>query len=687
MSYINWNIKTQNESLVKELSNKLNCNEIISRLLINRGLTTVDKAEKFLFPKADVVHDPFLLNDMDLAVRRIDEAIYNNERICIYGDYDVDGITSVSVLYLFLKNFSDNITYYIPDRFSQGYGINKTALDNLKNDGCSLIITVDTGISAIEEINYANDIGIDVVITDHHECQKSFPSAIAVINPKRHDSAYPFAKLAGVGVVYKLITALDKHKNTDFSDNYIDLVAIGTIADIMPLIDENRYIVKVGLDKISTNPNPGLKALIDITLNTSNITSSSVGFALAPRINAAGRMAMASVGVELFVTDKPQIASEIAQNLCDLNLERQKIETEIFNQASEIIDKHNLDKNYNALVLWKEGWHSGVIGIVASKLKEKYNKPVVLFSVDEVSKGSGRSVVPFNLYEAFESCKDMLIQYGGHKYAAGLLIENDKLGEFRDRLSQLVGEYTQDNELSNDINVDCVLDYKYLNCKSAEEISLLQPYGKSNETPLFCIRNIRISDIFPTSNNKHLRLKFNINDKQIVGFYFGVNNIEFDYREGDFVDVLCEVNINEYRNIKSVQLIVHDLRLCENILFSNQTRRIHCESSSDILQIMLPTKSDIAYVYRYFKHNFSKGKSKYNIDTVHNLINKDCLTSINYEKIYFSIKILIELGIISGDINDIILTINSIETEKKFNLYDSNLLMSIYGKAGVKFGN
>ena len=687
MSYTYWKIKTQDDFTVKKLSETLECSEIVSRLLINRGLIDAHKAKDFLYPKANINHDPFLLTDMHEAVNRIITAINNKERILIYGDYDVDGITSVSALYLYLKNFTDDIEYYIPDRFSQGYGINNAALDRIKSNGCSLIITVDTGVSAINEIKYAKEIGLDVVITDHHECQETLPDAIAVVNPKRRDSDYPFSKLAGVGVVYKLISAIDFQMGTSYSDDNIDLVAIGTVADIMPLIDENRLIVKNGLDKITNNPNSGLKELISLALSNNKISAASIGFAIAPRINAAGRLAEAEVGVELFTTSNSSKAVEIAQKLCELNVERQKIETQIFEEASEIIENCELDKKYNALVLWKEGWHSGVIGIVASKLKEKYNKPVILFSVDKVSKGSGRSVAPFNLYEAFEKCGDILIQYGGHKYAAGLLIENENLYKFRDALSNLVGEYTKEHELTKNIDIECTLNGKQLNYKLAEEIALLQPYGKSNEIPLFCIRNVKINDIIPTSNNKHLRLKFDISDKMITGFYFGKTAIDFDYRQNDLVDIVCEVNSNEYKSIKSIQLIVRDIRLNENQLNINQKRRIFCDNASDLLKIMLPNRSDISYVYKYFKKSFSNGKNTFNLDTVPGLINKDCLTDISYEKAYFSIKILLELGVITGFLDDISLNLTGITTDKKFTLTDSTLLMSIYDKVGVKFGN
>ncbi len=687
MAYINWNIKSQDINIVNSLSSGLGCSDIVSKLLINRGFTNLDEAAAFLNTCAECVHDPFLLNDMHIAVDRIVSAINKNEKIIIYGDYDVDGITSVSVLYLYIKNFTNNVEYFIPDRFSQGYGVNENALDFIKNKNCQLLITVDTGISAVNEIEYANELGIDVVITDHHECQQILPNALAIVNPKRRDSKYPFSKLAGVGVVYKLITAIDSVLNTNYADTYIDLVAIGTVADIMPLLDENRYIVKRGIQKISNNSNMGLKCLIDICVASSAINSGTIGFAISPRINAAGRMEKAETAVELFTTEDVDNAQKIATHLCELNTKRQAIENDIYNEAIKIIEDEQLDTRFNALVLWKEGWHSGIIGIVASKLKEKYNKPVVLFSVDEVAKGSGRSVIPFNLYEAFESINDLLIRFGGHKYAAGVLIENSNLKTFRNRLSECVGDFLENNNLSYDIDVECDIPHGLVTYKTAADIALLQPYGKSNEIPVFRIKNVRIIDIYSTSNNKHLRIKFLINNKNITGFYFGKNLKNFDYREGDLVDILCELNENEFRNIKNVQLTIRDMRYGNNVINSLKDKRNFCDEADNTSKWMLPSRVDIAAVYRFLFQSFVDGKKVINLDTVTNMINSDMLFKMNFEKMYCSVKVLLELGVFKGFIDDNLLILSSVSDSKKFSLTDSEFLMRIYDKAGVKFVN
>ncbi len=687
MSYIKWDIRSQDKFHVKTLSKGLSCSETVSRLLINRGLTSVESADEFLNPAPSCIHNPYLLTDMDKAVAVIKKNIIENKKICVYGDYDVDGITSVSSLYLYIKKFTDNVIYFIPDRFSQGYGVNKGAIDRIKQKDCSLIVTVDTGISAVEEIEYAKQLGIDVVVTDHHECQDALPPADAVVNPKRADDFYPFPYLAGVGVVYKLISAIDIEMGTEYSDEFIDLVAIGTIADIMPLLDENRYIVKLGMEKILSTPNKGLKCLIDMCATNQPLSSSSVGFMIAPRINAAGRMDDAEKAVELFTTNDFEKAGHIAERLCQLNYERQKIENEIFQQAVQIIEEQDLNSKYSVLVLWKQGWHSGVIGIVASKLKEKYNKPAILFSVDEVSKGSGRSVAPFNLYEAFEQNKDMLIQYGGHKYAAGVLLENDRLHQFRDKISECLDSFLENNRLCDELSVECTLNHSDVTYKTVSELSLLQPFGKNNEVPLFCLRKVRISDLFPISNNRHLRIKLTIGDKLITAYYFSVDMSRFDYREGDLVDIVCELNENEYKNFKSVQLVIRDLRYSKEQIDSYNSRRINCDEKKSVMISHLPNRADIAVVYRFFHQAIQSGRHNYNLDTVCNVINKDCLVNLNYEKVYYSIKILVELGIIVASFDDNEMYIYEIVDSKRFSLSDSTLLMSIYKKAGVEFGN
>ncbi len=687
MSYINWNIKSQDMLTVRSLSKELSCSDTVSRLLINRGLSSYDSAYDFLNPAPSCIHDPYLLKDMHEAVEIIKNHILKNKKICIYGDYDVDGITSVSSLYLYLKKFTDNVMYFIPDRFSQGYGVNKEAIDRIKKQGCSLIITVDTGISANSEIEYAKSIGFDVVITDHHECQAFYPPADAIVNPKRPDDSYPFPNLAGVGVVYKLMSAIDVSMQTDYCDEFIDLVAIGTIADIMPLLDENRYIVKMGMEKTLSSPNKGLKCLIDMCSSNQPISSSSVGFMIAPRINAAGRMDNAEKAVELFVTDNFEKAGHIAEWLCQLNYERQRIENEIFQEAVQIIEDQDLNSKHSVLVLWKQGWHSGVIGVVASKLKEKYNKPVILFSVDDVSKGSGRSVAPFNLYEAFEQNKDLLIQFGGHKYAAGVLLENDKIHEFRDRLCLCLDNFLETGCLYDELSVECVLNHNEVTYKTAKDITLLQPFGKHNEVPLFCIRNARISDIFPISNNRHLRIKLYIGDKLVTAYFFSVDISRFDYREGDIVDIVCELNENEYKNFKSVQLVIRDLRYSKELIDSYNSRRIRCTEQKNVISTNLPTRADIAIVYRFFHQSLQSGRHNFNLDTVCNVINKDYLVKLNYEKVFFSIIILVELGIILASIEDNEIYISEIVDSKKFSLNDSSILISIYEKAGVEFGN
>ena len=687
MSYSIWNIKNQDIKTVNMLANSLNCSELLARLLVNRGITDPDYAKEFLFGSPNFDHDPFLLCDTGAAAKRIIAAIDNKEKICIYGDYDVDGITSVSVMYTYLKNFTDNVQYYIPDRFSESYGVNKNAVSKIKENGCTLIITVDTGISAIDEVTFGKEIGVDFVITDHHECQQALPNACAVVNPKRSDSTYPFEYLAGVGVAYKLVSALDGILGANHRDDCIDLVAIGTVADIMPLVDENRSIVARGIKKLETSPNNGIRHLLNLCMGSTKASSTNIGYMIAPRINAAGRMEKAVTAVELLVSCDDSKVSEIANHLCELNSKRQNVELQIYNDAVRIINEHDLDRRFSVLVIWEKGWHSGVVGIVASKLKERYNKPIVLLSVEENAKGSARSLPPFNIFAAFDGLKDMLIQYGGHEYAAGVLVSPERLFEFRDRLCEYYNKHCASAETAESIDVECIISAKALNVKMVNEIDRLQPFGKLNSVPIFAIKNVIVDSVFPTSNNKHIRLKLNIDGKIVTGFYFGVSPDMFDYRAGHMVDLLCELNENEYRGIKSVQLIIHDIRLTENQLQCIHNKRTQCDNASIAFSSVLPSKNEIGVVYKYFLSALKSGKHKFNIDNIAGIVDHDCAVSLSYEKVYYSLRILMELGLINGSIDSEILNISNVLSGIKVSLSDSAIYKNLCETAGEIYDN
>ena len=436
-----WNIKSGqiDDDKILDISSKLGCSYVLASLLVNRGYDTVESADKFLKKGQEILHDPFLLNDMDKAVARILSAISNNEKITIYGDYDVDGVTSVSILYLYLEKLGANVEYYIPCRKGEGYGVSISALTKLKDDGTKLIITVDTGVTAIEEAKYAKSCGIDFLVTDHHECTDVLPEAVAVINPKRHDTTYPFPNLAGVGVVFKLLCAIESvYRNVNMHEatkrisiDYSDLTAIGTIADVMPVTDENRIIIAYGLYRAERTDKIGLETLIRICRNgdgkiiksksKKKFTSGFVGFTIAPRINAAGRISSASSAVELFLAKNATVAEKYAQDLCEINRERQFTENKIAEEANDFIEENGYFMN-SMIILDNAEWHHGVIGIVSSRVSDKYGVPSILISFEgnedpndpeAIGKGSGRSVPGMNLVDALSSCSDILEKFGG----------------------------------------------------------------------------------------------------------------------------------------------------------------------------------------------------------------------------------------------------------------------------------
>ncbi len=411
-----WNVKVYDENQVKDIQNKYNISEILAKLIISRDIKDIDN---FLNGNIDDLRDPYIMKDMKKFVNRVKTAISNNEKICIYGDYDVDGITSITIMYKFLTNLGADVMYYLPDRLVEGYGINIKALDEIKRQNASLVITVDCGITAVEETNYAKKIGLDMCITDHHECSEILPDAISIINPKQKDDNYEFKMLAGVGVAFKCIEALAEEFKLDKESylQYIDIVAIGTISDIVPLVDENRIISKYGLLKLKNTKNIGLKALLDIT-NFKEIDSVMVSFGMAPRINACGRMGNAKVAVKLLLENNKIEANNLAIKLDKLNTLRQQVEKNIFDEATNIIVKENIDKK-NSIVLYNENWHNGVIGIVASRLVNIYYKPVILLTKENgIIRGSGRCQPGFSLYDTLTKCKDCLLQFGGHELAA-----------------------------------------------------------------------------------------------------------------------------------------------------------------------------------------------------------------------------------------------------------------------------
>lgn len=532
-------------------------------LLLLRGVSDGDAINAYIGKSLDGIHNPFLFNDMEIACRRITRAISDKEKITVYGDYDVDGITSVTVLTDFLASVGADVDYYIPDRFSEGYGLNILALNRLARGGTKLLITVDCGISSIGEVEFAKTQKLDVIITDHHTCKEELPKAIAVINPKRYDSTYPFPELAGVGVAFKLTLALSKKLGINTKSvflKYADLVSIGTIADIVPLLDENRIIVDRGIKEIKDTQNFGIKALLEVSgCKDKEITASLIAFSLSPRINAAGRMENASIAVELFKAKTYQNALELAERLDGLNRLRQQEERKIFEEASSIANSMEKQSVY---VLKAPHWHNGVIGIVASKLCENLKRPCILLSEEKGKyKGSGRSIEGLNLFDALSDSEELLTAFGGHALAAGLTISEENIPEFTKRINAYAKKHITSDMLIPKISVDCVIAPSHITLDWAKALKKLEPFGSGNEVPVFALEGAKISSCSAVgADKKHLSVRIAKNGISVNAVWFGMGDMAKELFEEDIADIAFSMNINTYNGTENVQLFIKDIK-------------------------------------------------------------------------------------------------------------------------------
>ena len=509
----------------------------------------------------EAFYDPFLMKDMGKAIDRINKAIEKNEKIVIYGDFDADGVTSTAILHLYLHKRGANVNFYIPDRIGEGYGVNSEAIDAIKEMGTNLIITVDTGITAIDDINYANNLGIDVIITDHHEPKETLPKACAIVDPKQKDCQYPFKHLAGVGVVFKLIQAFEGINNKIF-DEYIAFVALGTIADVCPLIGENREFVKRGLKAFSKSKNKGIKALLRVcNPNNKMITAGLIGFVIAPRINAAGRLGSAYKSVRMFLCDDDKKAEEIAWQLVEENKHRQNLEEKIFNEAIEIIEKERLYEQ-QIIVVGQKGWHQGIIGIVSSKITERYYRPSILISIDEegIGRGSCRGITNFNMFDALNACTKYVERFGGHALAAGLTIKEENIKELRAAINEYSKKQLKPEDFISKINIDCKIHPKDLNLKEVEELRKLEPFGMNNQTPVFALQKMKITRIGTMSNNKHLRMELSSGNIGIDSVFFGKGYLNGEFKLGDVVDAVGTLSINEFGGGQQLQFMLKDIK-------------------------------------------------------------------------------------------------------------------------------
>ena len=554
-----WECYNLDNEKVEELVKKRHITNLLASILVNRGIIDGEKINVFLNPTRKDFYNPFLMPDMEIAVKRIVKAIENKEKIMIYGDYDADGITSITVLKKYLNEIGLKTGEYIPNRLNEGYGLNKDAISKIYNDGYKLMITVDCGISGLEEVDYANSLGMEIIITDHHEPAEKLPEAIAVIDAKRKDNKYPFNQLAGVGVVFKLIQAISTELKLEEKEylKYLDLVCIGTISDIVPLVDENRVIAKLGLKLIEKTKNIGLKTLLNIA-DLKKIDSNAISFGVAPRINACGRMGFQEEALQLFLTEDSGEATKIAKRLVQFNQERQAKEKQIFEEVIEKIEKDDKDKK--CIVLAEENWHHGVIGIVASKITEIYYKPSILICLEgDKGKGSGRSVPGFDLYTALTKCSDYIEKFGGHSMAIGITIKKENF----EKLKEAIEKYAQESNISDImpiINIDKEINLKNINIEEVKSLELLEPFGEANKMPLFLLRNLKIDSIRELSGGKHLKLTLKQDNNIVDAIGFNMGDLSKEYLLGDKVDVVGTIEINSFGNKENIQINLKDIR-------------------------------------------------------------------------------------------------------------------------------
>ncbi len=535
---------------------------LLSAVLAARGVATPEAAALFLERERSLAHSPMLMKDMDKAVSRISSALADHERMAVFGDYDVDGITATVLLVDYLRGRGADCLKYIPRRIEDGYGLGKEALRALRSQGVTLVITVDCGITGVEEARFAREIGMDLVITDHHECKDVLPDAAAVVDPRRVDCPYPFKHLAGVGVALKLVLALGEQREEALFARYCTLAAIGTVADVMQMTGENRTIVYRGLESISSTDFLGLRALLRETgLADREVSSIQIGFVLAPRINAAGRMGEAELAADLLLTDDPRQAECMARELCGLNRERQAVEQEIFAQAVEQIEYLPAGER-SALVLSSEVWHQGVVGIVASRLSEKYSCPSFMIHLQNgMGKGSCRSYGGFNLFAALESCADLLVDFGGHELAAGFNIREADIPAFRQRMNHVVCDYRNGEAPVPSLEIDVIIqDPEEISQDEMEQLGRLEPYGSGNDRPVFALMGAKVESLQNVGQNRHLKLRLSKGMCHFDAIFFSATAAECGVAPGMRVDAAFHLQLNEFRGVSSVQLQLVDLR-------------------------------------------------------------------------------------------------------------------------------
>ena len=568
--HFKWNYNPPTEEQKRtagELAEKIGMNPILTQLLVERGITTESAAKRFFRPQLADLINPFLMKDMDIAVDRLNDAMGRKERILVYGDYDVDGCTAVALVYKFLQQFYSNIEYYIPDRYEEGYGVSRKGIDYAKQQGVKLVIILDCGIKAINEIAYAKEQGIDFIICDHHVPDEVMPPAVAILNPKRTDDSYPFKHLCGCGVGFKFMQAFAKNNSIPFSRliPLLDLCAVSIAADIVPVVDENRILAYHGLKQLNQNPSIGLKAIIDICgLNGRELSISDIVFKIGPRINASGRMENGKESVDLLVEKDFSTALSQAKHINEYNEQRKDIDKQMTEEANIIVSKLENQRHQSSIVLYDENWKKGVIGIVASRLTEIYFRPTVVLTRDgEFATGSARSVMGFDVYAAIKSCRDLLVNFGGHTYAAGLTLRWDDIPEFRRRFQEFVDEHIMPEQQEANINVDAIIDFKDISKRLYNDLKRFSPFGPGNTKPLFCTKAVYDYGTSKVVGREQEHIKLELVDSKsstvVNGIAFGQSAAARYIKSKRSFDIVYTIEDNVFKR-NQVQLQIEDIR-------------------------------------------------------------------------------------------------------------------------------
>ena len=675
MLYRKWKVKEAANRQVDSLRSELGVDSLLAKVLLSRDVYTRQQATTKYLDTAPL-SDPFLMKDMDKAVSRIMQAVENEEKIVIYGDYDVDGVCATATLFSYLESIGANVFYKLPNRENEGYGLNSQVLKKFKDKGVGLVITVDNGISAIDEVAYANSIGLDIVITDHHLPKKEIPQALAVVDPLQPDDTSPCKILAGVGVAFKLVCALEGAPCEEMLDFYADFVCVGTVADLMLLEGENRTMVKAGLEILNSRPRCGFESLMKISgMLGKEVTSENIAYTIAPRINAAGRMSDATSALELLLCEDEEDADNLAAFLENENKKRQDTQNKMAEDITNDILANGEMMKDRVIVVWGDDYHPGVVGIVASRLVERYARPAIVFTKDgDEYKGSGRSVPAFSLHNALDKTKEYLIRFGGHELAAGLAVEKENLENFRRAINEFA---LKDENMSKtaDLDIDCLVSLSEINTRSVSQVDFLAPFGNGNPSPLFMAKNLQITAVFPVSDGKHVRIKMRQGNNINQGIMFNVTPGEFAYKPGDYIDACFSLSIFQSENGDMVSMRIKEVRpvgITDRMIDEYDIYRLFLNDftlSPDKKALLCPVRNDVVQIYRRIM------AEKVNCDDLRPLFVD--FPSLSSGKIQVIIDILQDLGLIEIIRTDIINYFAPVAVKEKKDLMSSKILLSL----------